>query len=63
MRKITYSAIAAILVTALAIAYGQSGDAKASLQQALNGQFTLTKVSKDKVDIISAGSVLVLQTG
>jgi hypothetical protein len=61
MRKIAHCSFAACIVVAVAGVYGQSSDAKTSLQQALNGQFTLTKLSKDRNDIVSAGSVLVLQ--
>jgi hypothetical protein len=46
--------IAAALAASFAGAYGQT------LQEALNSQFTLTKLSKDKNDVASAGSVLVL---
>ncbi len=60
MRKLAHSSFAAFIAAAVNGVYGQSSDAKTSLQQALNGQFTLTKVSKDKVDIVSAGSILVL---
>lgn len=61
MRSIAYSIIAAGIVASVPGVYGQSTDAKNSLQQALNAQFTLTKVSEDRVDIVSAGTVLVLQ--
>jgi hypothetical protein len=55
MRMPTTSVIVAAMATSFAGAYGQT------LQQALDGQFTLTKLSKDKTDVVTAGSVLVLQ--
>ena len=61
MSRIIYLAIAAVIATAVPGVYAQSADAKPSLQQALNGQFSLTKVSDDRNDIVTAGSVLVLQ--
>ncbi len=61
MSRIIYLALAAVIGTAVPGVYGQSADAKPSLQQALNGQFSLTKVSEDRNDIVTAGSVLVLQ--
>jgi hypothetical protein len=42
-------------------AQGQSGDQKASLQERLTSQFKLTKTTNDRKDIVTAGSVLVLQ--
>ena len=45
---------------AVAAAQGQSGDQKALLQEKLNSQFKLTKLTDDKTDIVTAGSVLVL---
>src|SRR5664279_1059026 len=50
------------LVSAAAVpaAQGQSGDQKALLQEKLNSQFKLTKLTDDKTDIVTAGSVLVL---
>jgi hypothetical protein len=61
VRSIPHSSIVAVTVAAVASVYGQSSDAKTSLQQALNSQYTLTKVSKDRNDILAAGSVLVLK--
>jgi hypothetical protein len=55
MRMPTTSVIVAAMAASFAGAYGQT------LQQALDGQFTLTKLSKDKTDVVTAGSVLVLQ--
>jgi hypothetical protein len=60
MAKITHSAIATVIASAAACAYGQNGDAKTSLQ-ALNSQYTVTKVSADKNDIVTGGTVLVFQ--
>ena len=45
---------------ALPAAQGQSGDQKALLQEKLNSQFKLTKLTADNTDIVTAGSVLVL---
>jgi hypothetical protein len=41
-------------------AHAQSGDQKAVLQEKLNSQFKVTKLTDDKTDIVTAGSVLVL---
>jgi hypothetical protein len=61
MRRIAYSAVAAAIAITVSVVYGQSADVKPSLQQSLTGQFALTKVSDDRNDIVTAGSVLVLQ--
>jgi hypothetical protein len=42
-------------------AHGQDRDPKAEIQQKLNSQFILTKTTADRSDIITAGSVVVLQ--
>jgi hypothetical protein len=55
MRLLATLLIAAALAASFAGANGQT------LQQALDSQFTLTKLSKDKNEVVSAGSVLVLQ--
>lgn len=54
--------VASPLVSAAAVAaaQGQSGDQKALLQEKLNSQFKLTKLTADNTDIVTAGSVLVL---
>ncbi len=39
----------------------QSADQKALLQQKLNSEFKLTRMTADKSDVVTAGSVLVLQ--
>ncbi len=39
----------------------ESGDQKALLQEKLNSEFKLTKTTADKSDIVTAGSILVLQ--
>lgn len=43
-----------------ATANAQSSDQRAILQQKLESEFKLTKVSADKTDVVTAGSVLVL---
>jgi hypothetical protein len=54
---------AIVLAVMTSCVYGQGGDPKESLQQRLNGQFALTQITKDRSDIVSAGSALVLQKG
>ena len=49
-----------VLAAAVPAAQGQSGDQKVLLQEKLNSQFKLTKLTDDKTDIVTAGSVLVL---
>ena len=55
MRVPATCVIAATMAVPFAGAYGQT------LKQALDSQFTLTKFSQDKTDVVTAGSVLVLQ--
>ena len=55
--------VAAFVVSGGLQAYGQNGDAKASLQQALSDQFPLTQMTRDRSDVVSTGAVLVLQKG
>ncbi len=43
------------------LATGQTADQRAAIQQRLNSQFQLTKTTADGSDIVTAGSVLVLQ--
>ena len=50
-----------VWAAAVPAAQGQSGDPKALLQEKLNSQFKLTKLTADNTDIVTAGSVLVLQ--
>ena len=59
--RIAYSIIAAGIVTAFPGLYSQNADPKIALQQSLSRQYTLTKVSQDRTDILTAGTVLVLQ--
>jgi len=61
MKKISYSILAAATATVIPGLFGQNGDPKTALQQAIAGQYTLTKVSPDRNDIVTAGTVLVLQ--
>jgi hypothetical protein len=61
MKQLAHSPIAALIVSGAACAYGQGGDAKTSLQQTLNSQYTVTKVSADRNDIVTPGTVLVFQ--
>ena len=49
-----------LVSAAVPAAQGQSGDQKALLQEKLNSQFKLTKLTADNTDIVTAGSVLVL---
>lgn len=61
MKLIPYSATIALITAAIPGCYSQNSDPRTSLQQALNSQYTVTKVSADKNDIVTAGTVLVLQ--
>src|SRR5271157_410124 len=61
MRRSVYLIVAGLLASLAPFVYGQSGDAQQELQQKLNSQFVLSKLTADKSDIIMAGSVLVLQ--
>jgi len=59
MRLLAYLAVTAALSAVTPHLYAQSGDPKA-IQQALNGQYVMTKI-KDKMDIVTPGTVLLLQ--
>ena len=61
MRRAGYLIVAGLLASLAPCVYGQSGDAQQELQQKLTSQFVLSKLTADKSDIITAGSVLVLQ--
>jgi len=58
MRKIAFLTLLAGIGAASSL-YGQN----AELQQMLRDQFSVTKVSPDRSDIVAAGAVLVLQKG
>lgn len=60
MRLLDYLAIAGAVTGVIPGLYAQGGDPKA-LQQALNAQFTMTKVAQNRIDIVTAGTVLLLQ--
>lgn len=58
MRKIVYLTVAVALATAAPWLHAQ--DQKAEIQKKLDAQFTVTKLTADNTDIVTAGSVLVL---
>jgi hypothetical protein len=58
MRKAIYLTVAVALATAAPWLHAQ--DEKAEIQKKLASQFTLTKLTADNTDIVTAGSVLVL---
>ncbi len=58
MRRVVCFALAAALAGS-SWAHGQ--DARAEIEQKLNSQFALTKITADDSDIVTPGSVLVLQ--
>src|SRR5450631_91411 len=60
MRRAGYLIVAGLLASLGPWVYGQSGDSQQELQQKLASEFVLTKISADKNNIITAGSVLVL---
>jgi len=59
MRRAVYLAVA-VAVLAGAVPPGQSQDSN-SLLAGLKAKFTLTQTSADKSELVTAGSVLVLQ--
>ena len=61
MKALPYSATIVLITAAIPGCYSQNADPRTSLQQALNSQYALTKLSADKNDIVTAGTVLVLQ--
>jgi len=63
MRRYTWFAIGSYLLCLAALPqtlFGQNTDPKAALQERLNSQFKLTKVTANRQDVVTAGSVLVL---
>lgn len=60
MRRVFCLTVIALLGTA-PWAYSQGADSKAEIQQKLSAQFILTKLAPNQMDIVAAGSVLVLQ--
>jgi hypothetical protein len=61
MKALPYPVTIILITSAIPGCYSQSADPKISLQQALDSQYVLTKVSADRSDIVTAGTVLVLQ--
>jgi hypothetical protein len=60
MKRAVYILMTALIVSAAPWALGENGDGLLVLQQKLSAQFTLTKTTAAKDDIVTAGSVLVL---
>ncbi len=60
-RGISFAAIIFLLAGTAAVSLGQSGDAEADLQQKVSAQFTLTTITADRSDIVTPGSIVVLQ--
>src|SRR5271170_138282 len=58
MRRVVCFALAAALAGS---SWGHGQDARAEIEQKLNSQFALTKITADDSDIVTPGSVLVLQ--
>lgn len=61
MRRGVYWIVIALLALGSLLVYGQDADSKVDLQNKLGSQFVLTKLTADKSDIVSAGSILALQ--
>ena len=61
MRRITQLTVATVLFGLAARCHAQTDDAGAAIQKALNRQYTSAKLSNDKKEIVTAGSILVLQ--
>ena len=61
MRRVVYLIAAALLLGAAPWIHGENADRKADIQKKLGSQFVLTKLTADKSDIDTAGSILVLQ--
>ena len=61
MRRVACLTAALVLTAAAPWVHGQSGDLIGLLQQRLNGQFALTRITSDRSDMVSAGAVLTLQ--
>lgn len=60
-RFISSAAICFLITAMAASAPGQSGDPKADLQQKVSAQFTFTTITADRSDIVTPGSIVVLQ--
>jgi hypothetical protein len=60
VERIARLTVAMVVLTAVWL-FGQGGDERSSLQQALNSQFALTTITQDRSDIVTAGVVLALQ--
>jgi hypothetical protein len=61
MRRVVYLIVAALLMGAAPWIHGENADRKADIQKKLGSQFVLTKLTADRSDIATAGSILVLQ--
>jgi hypothetical protein len=61
MRRVVSLIVAALLMGAALWMHGQVTDPKAEIQQKLSSQFTLTIVAPNQMDIVTGGSILVLQ--
>jgi hypothetical protein len=62
-RPMVYLIVVALLSSAPAWSLGKADSPKAELEQKLNAQFALAKLTADKTDIVTPGSVFVLQKG
>ncbi|MGA2906029.1 MAG: hypothetical protein ABSD98_19560 [Candidatus Korobacteraceae bacterium] len=60
MRRTVYLAVAAVLAGLTLGAQAQSADSQQTLQQKLDSQFVLTKMTADRNDIVTPGAVVVL---
>jgi hypothetical protein len=61
MRRVVHLIVAALLMGAAPWILGENADRKADIQEKLSSQFVLTKLTADKSDIDTAGSILVLR--
>jgi hypothetical protein len=59
MRRAAY--LIAVLAGAAPYAHGQGGDPKASVQQRLSSQFSLTEVAQDRSAVVNTGTLFTLQ--
>lgn len=62
MRRLAYL-VAVVLIGVGGSAYGQDADPKDTLQKQLTTQFSLTKMSADRSEVVTAGTVVQLQQG
>ncbi len=61
MRTVVHLIVAVLLMGAAPWIHGEDADRKADIRKKLDSQFVLTKLTADKSDIDTAGSILVLQ--